>query len=301
MPRHQFTHFVTTVIIPLAFCLLNIAELSAANPPIQKANSIYQEGMAYLKRRQFELAIAAFQKAIQENPDHVEAYNYMGEAYYELAEYRKAKAAFEKALRLNPRHIRAKLNLEVVRWQLPSFEVRPIAERPRVTGVSEILLQVFGGYSRGAAVSGLMYLSGYLVGIHNNQNRAGLIITGVGMAVGSTVQVYQTGEVWGKGGGSRLKTFAGGLLGPLIGALMMTWNEKDSMDSILAGASYGSFLSPIGATFGYQLSKGSQLGVLGYHRSILPVRQPLGPTESQVFMGYSQDVPLVAISMGFQF
>ena len=314
MPRHQFTHFITAMITFVLFCWLIVMELSAAEPSIQQSQrggtkriqsqhrspNIYQEGMAYIKRRQFEAAVAAFQQVIQRDPNHADAYNYMGEAYYELEEYQQAADAFEKALRLNPRHIRAKLNLEVVRWQLFSVEAAPMT-KPRVTGVSEILRQIFSGYFRGATVSGLMYMGGYLVGMHNNNpNQAGLIITGVSMTVGSTAQVYQTGEVWGQGGGSSLKTVAGGLLGPLIGALILAWDENDLMDSILTGAAYGSFFSPIGATLGYQLSKQNRFGILGYHRSMPAARQLPSSSKYSVFTGYSPDASMV-ISMGFQF
>ena len=222
----------------------------------EEANSHYQKGQKSLKNRDFERAIQAFKITVQLSPNHADAYNFMGEAYYELEQMLNAVESFEKAMSINPKHVRAKVNLEVARWALPMEEDR----RKRIEGWSEITLQAFSGYFNGAVVGTLSYLGTRLAGIRNDE-MAIPICTSVGLIWGGSSQIHWIGEFWGYGGGSHVNTIAGALIPPFIGALVASQNHRDEGKKIVYGATYGSLLSPISATIGYQLSKRNVLGL----------------------------------------
>ncbi len=59
-------------------------------------------GAAYLKESKFEIALEEFNIAIRNDPDYPLAYNGIGLVYSALGENAKADAAFQKALQLNP-------------------------------------------------------------------------------------------------------------------------------------------------------------------------------------------------------
>ncbi|MDA3897656.1 MAG: tetratricopeptide repeat protein [Desulfobacteraceae bacterium] len=68
-------------------------------------------GNAHSDAGHFHEAISEFEKAIQINPDRVDAYNNIGFALIQLGKPLKAIAYFQKALTLNPDHIEARNNL----------------------------------------------------------------------------------------------------------------------------------------------------------------------------------------------
>ena len=222
----------------------------------EKANSLYQQGKNSLQNRDFESAIQAFKITVQLSPNHADAYNFMGEAYYELVQMQDAVESFEKAISINPKHVRAKVNLEVARWALPMEENR----RKRIEGWPEMTLQAFSGYFNGAVVGTLAYLGTKLVGIRNDE-MAIPICTSTGLIWGGTSQIHWIGEFWGYGGGSHVNTIAGAIIPPFIGALVASQNHQDKEKKIVDGVAYGSLLSPITSTIGYQLSKRNILGL----------------------------------------
>ena len=244
------------------YCFILLSPIAAAPKNKNRAdknaetNNNYQQGQEFLKNRDFERAIEAFKITVQLSPNHADAYNFMGEAYYEREQMQSAVESFEKAISINPKHVRAKVNLEVARWALPMEEERG----KRIEGWPEMTLQAFSGYFNGAVIGTLAYLGTSLAGIRNDEMTIP-ICTGVGLILGGSSQVHWIGEFWGYGGGSHANTTAGALIPPFIGALLATRNRHNEGREVVYGATYGSLLSPIAATIGYQLSKRNVLGL----------------------------------------
>ena len=205
--------------------------------------------MSVYRARHFDKAIEAFQNTIDLNPNHAEAYNYLGESLYEMGAYLEATKAFEKAIKIKPDYGRAKVNLEVVRWKLPS----PV-KLPPLEGWPEVRLQLLGGYTVAMGAAVLAYLGGNLVGAKNKEGIVPYEIGAIGLAVGSIEEVYIMGEKIGYGGGQRINVIAGAMLCPLIGSVICSRRSHGKSDH-LRGAAYGALLSPIGAIIGYHLSK----------------------------------------------
>ena len=253
------------------------------------ANSNYQQGQEFLKNRNFERAIEAFKITVQLIPNHADAYNSMGEAYYELEQILSAVESFEKAISINPKHVRAKVNLEVARWALPMEKER----RKRIEGWPEMTIQAFSGYFNGAVVGTLAYLGTKLAGIQNDEMTIP-ICASVGLIWGGSSQIHWIGEFWGYGGGSHVNTTAGALIPPFMGVLVTSHNYQAKGEKIVYGATYGSLLSPITATIGYQLSKRNVLG--------LPqILSKKGLTEWSMSTQYSQTWANMVTSIHFFF
>ena len=66
------------------------------------AETYYTRGVEYLKKGEYEEAIADFNKAIALRPDFAEAYSKRGEAYYAQKRYKEAIAEYSKAIGLRP-------------------------------------------------------------------------------------------------------------------------------------------------------------------------------------------------------
>ena len=62
-----------------------------------------ERGLSGLKTQHFEAAIEAFSRAIEMNPDRVEAYNNRGIAWCKKGDYDRAIADYNKALEIDPR------------------------------------------------------------------------------------------------------------------------------------------------------------------------------------------------------
>ena len=78
---------------PQAFC----QEYSSA------ATSYYNAGIDYYQSKSYNAAIASFQKAIEIEPEFIDAYYNLGAVYEYLGENEKAIQTYAKLLRLNPK------------------------------------------------------------------------------------------------------------------------------------------------------------------------------------------------------
>ncbi len=72
----------------------------AANPNEYLAH--YYLGIAYVVQRQWDLAIASFEKASAIQPSNPDPYFQLGQAYQELAKHEQAIAVLRKSIELNP-------------------------------------------------------------------------------------------------------------------------------------------------------------------------------------------------------
>ncbi|MGD0565833.1 MAG: tetratricopeptide repeat protein, partial [Candidatus Goldiibacteriota bacterium] len=70
---------------------------------INRAKSIHDIGVAYMERRMFDKAIAAFNKSILIDPNYLSAHINLGYIYQQKEDYGNAIHSFEKALTLNPK------------------------------------------------------------------------------------------------------------------------------------------------------------------------------------------------------
>lgn len=73
----------------------------------------FNMGLFYQQQGQYARAFEAYQKTIEFNPFHVEAYNNLGALYKEIGDIDKAIERYRKALRIDPEYVKAYNNLGV--------------------------------------------------------------------------------------------------------------------------------------------------------------------------------------------
>jgi tetratricopeptide (TPR) repeat protein len=66
-------------------------------------------------------ALNAYEKAVENNPRHAEAYYNMGNVYAALLEYPEAIAAYLKTVAVNPNHQNAFVNLSILSFKAHDF------------------------------------------------------------------------------------------------------------------------------------------------------------------------------------
>lgn len=74
-------------------------QASQMNP---QAKAFFDQGQSYSKKKNWALAIAAYQQAVKLEPKFPEAWNNMGYCYRRLKQYDKALDAYRQALTLKP-------------------------------------------------------------------------------------------------------------------------------------------------------------------------------------------------------
>jgi tetratricopeptide (TPR) repeat protein len=74
------------------------------------AETYYSMGQKYIGEGNFDMAVLAFEKAVELAPDWPEAHNALGEAYVELLRFEDAVAEFDRAIRLKSDYAQAKTN-----------------------------------------------------------------------------------------------------------------------------------------------------------------------------------------------
>jgi Tfp pilus assembly protein PilF len=84
--------------------------MSRLNDLLKDVN--YQEAMEWLKQNNAKNALLGFEKTVQANPGHYIAWNNMGFLLYNTQRFiREAEMAFKKALEIEPNFIDAHINL----------------------------------------------------------------------------------------------------------------------------------------------------------------------------------------------
>ena len=97
----------------LAFCLVLILGLSVAVTPTraQEANRYFKEGVAYLKKGQWNAAIASLKEAVRLKPDVALSHALLGLAYSNKGQYDLVIASYKEAIRLKPDYADVHLGL----------------------------------------------------------------------------------------------------------------------------------------------------------------------------------------------
>lgn len=73
-------------------------------PPPQPGDSDYSAGVAAFERADWQSVVEHMEKAVAQRPWNDNAYNLLGFAYRKLGDYGRALAAYRQALDLNPHH-----------------------------------------------------------------------------------------------------------------------------------------------------------------------------------------------------
>ena len=93
----------------LAVALGGSAAAHDAGPPDSQttqlnsqAKTFFDQGQAYSKKKSWDLAIAAYQRAVRIEPKFAEAWNNMGYCYRKVKQFDKAVDAYKQAITLKP-------------------------------------------------------------------------------------------------------------------------------------------------------------------------------------------------------
>ncbi len=76
-------------------------------------NGYYNFGVETIKKGNFDLAIEAWKKAIEINPEMVKAYSFLGRAYYTYGMMDEAIEAYKKTVEFEPGNPKALINLGI--------------------------------------------------------------------------------------------------------------------------------------------------------------------------------------------
>lgn len=77
-------------------------------------NALFHLGRLAFNNRQPQKAISALTRVVTINPSHSDAHYALGLAYEQLKDRVKAKAAYQKALDLNPQNAELKAKVETL-------------------------------------------------------------------------------------------------------------------------------------------------------------------------------------------
>jgi tetratricopeptide (TPR) repeat protein len=94
----------------------------SSQPNSTTAETYFKQGEDYRNNNQYDKAIAAYNKAIEVNPQFAEAYLYRGGVYYNLKEYDKAMADCNKAIEINPQYAMAYNGRGIVYRNLKEYD-----------------------------------------------------------------------------------------------------------------------------------------------------------------------------------
>jgi len=91
----------------LAIIFLTLITGCASGPHVAQ----YNQGVKYINKREYGLAIPYFQNAIRGNPDFASAHFNLGFAYEKTGNYEKAIASYKKVIQINPNDVYAIINI----------------------------------------------------------------------------------------------------------------------------------------------------------------------------------------------
>ena len=107
----------------IVVCLLGLHPSSYAKD-IDSSDvvEIFNQGLDYFEKGDYENAIKDFNRALEINPKFAEAYNNRGNAYALMGDFERAIADFNRALEINPKLAGAYFNKGLVYDRLGRFQ-----------------------------------------------------------------------------------------------------------------------------------------------------------------------------------
>jgi tetratricopeptide (TPR) repeat protein len=125
-----------------------ISQISSSNLVQKKKEQLINEGYAYYKVNRFEEALAVYERAIELDPNYIEAYNNKGITLRALNRPKEALTTFERAIHLNPNFA------------------------PLYNGTGNVLLAIGHNEEALAAYERAIHLNPDFVDAHNNSGNA---------------------------------------------------------------------------------------------------------------------------------
>jgi Flp pilus assembly protein TadD len=88
----------------VAFAPLAAADPSETDPNLATRDDDYAAGKKAVDRKEWAEAVRLLQRAAVRNPDHADLQNYLGYSYRNLKQYDLAFKHYKRAIELDPRH-----------------------------------------------------------------------------------------------------------------------------------------------------------------------------------------------------
>ena len=126
----------------LAGALTLFPPAALAAPAPQTAAEWWEQGSLLSLQKDFDGAIAAYDKAIALQPQYADAYNNRGNAYMGKGEYEKAIADFSQAIVLDPQYADAYYNRANAYSSLKQYE-KAILDYTRTTDLNTMHIDAF--------------------------------------------------------------------------------------------------------------------------------------------------------------
>jgi protein O-GlcNAc transferase len=97
---------------------ISVSRLTNKKEPLPN----YNLGVVLFNNRQYDEAIVNFKKAVEQNPNLIHAYNYLGNAFQEKKQFNESIACYEKAIQVNPADPTAYINLGIAFQNIKQHE-----------------------------------------------------------------------------------------------------------------------------------------------------------------------------------
>ncbi len=91
-------------------------------PPPNDVVAAYQAGLAAWEENRLEEAARYFEQTVRLDPNHVQAYDYLGSVYFLLGQSDKAVQAYKRALSIDPNYAESYFNLGLVYQEMGDRE-----------------------------------------------------------------------------------------------------------------------------------------------------------------------------------
>jgi tetratricopeptide (TPR) repeat protein len=114
----------------------------SSQPNSTTAETYFKQGEDYRNNNQYDKAIAAYNKAIEVNPQYAEAYKNRGIVYLDLKDYDKAMADNNKAIEVNPQYSNAYNNRGNVYSDLKEYD-KAMADYNKAIEINPQLFQAY--------------------------------------------------------------------------------------------------------------------------------------------------------------
>jgi len=109
------------IIKPKSAAVLLLILLFPLPAGVWAAEDWFATGLSSLKAGQYAEALSAFNKALEKDPRHANAYNGRGAVWHKLGAYGRAAADYTQAISLTPRYANAYNNRGVARYQQKKY------------------------------------------------------------------------------------------------------------------------------------------------------------------------------------